>query len=362
MRVDILKPITAICLLVTCGLPAIRCPQPAAAAEKQLQRYEFQQIEMGVPFRIVLYADNDVLANKAARAAYARIKRLNAVMSDYDPDSELMRLCRSSGPGKPVRVSPELQQVLRNAAQLSTRTGGAFDVTVGPLVRLWRIARRRKKLPETHALKAARQLVGYRNIRLDRKAGTVKLLIKQMRLDLGGIAKGFAGDAALKVLKKHGITRALIDGSGDVVVGDPPPGRDGWVIEVFAPKRRGKPRAVQSAGKKAAPKRISLANAAVATSGDAFQFVKIGGNRYSHIIDPKTGLGLTISSSVTVIAPNGMAADSLASAVSVLGPQRGLKLIDKTECTEALVIQLVDGRPREYYSRRFSDSLTNEAK
>ena len=348
MCVGILKLFTAIGLLATCCLP------PVAAAEKRLQRYEFLQIEMGVPFRIVLYADNDALANKAAAAAYARIKRLNAALSDYDPDSELMRLCRSSGPGKPVKVSPELQQVLRQAAELSNATDGAFDVTVGPLVRLWRIARRRKKLPETHVIDAARKLVGYRNMRLDPKAGTVELLVSGMRLDLGGIAKGFAGDEALKVLKKHGITRALIDGSGDVVVGDPPPGRDGWMIEVFALKRRGIRASTQSVNNRSAPRYISLANAAVATSGDAFQFVNIGGKRYSHIIDPKTGLGLTTSSSVTVIAPSGMKADSLASAVSVLGPDRGLKLIDQIQCTAALVVQLVDGRPREFRSRRFS--------
>lgn len=331
MHVGILNSPARLGLLAVCLLPT------PLAAEHKLDRYEFLQIEMGVPFRIVLYAADDAVANQAARAAYARIERLNAVMSDYDPDSELMRLCQMSGPGKPVKVSPDLLRVLRHAVELSQKTDGAFDVTVGPLVRLWRIARRKKQMPEPAALREAQSRVGYRNVRLDAEQQTVELLRDGMRLDLGGIAKGFAGDEALAVLRRHGITRALVDGSGDVVLGDPPPGRRGWIVDVDdrvqkPPEPGAKPTDQPVVGARVPwdppqPTRLRLSNAAVATSGDAFQFVEINGRRYSHIIDPKTGLGLTRSSSVTVIAKTGIEADSLASAVSVVGPEQGLKLL-----------------------------------
>ena len=324
-------------LMVTSALLTVGMGRVLAA--EQLERYEFLQIQMGVPFHITLYAGNDDAANKAARAAYARIKQLNGVLSDYDPDSELMQLCRSSGPGKPVKVSHDLERVIAQSLQLSRQTGGAFDVTIGPVVRLWRIARRKKQMPATTALADALGRVGYRHVRLDKQRHTIELQHDGMRLDLGGIAKGFAGDEALKVLKAHGITRALINGSGDIVAGDPPPGKKGWIIEVGGTLRKPTGR-LPSEPQTPKPLRLLLSNAAVATSGDAFQNVEIDGKRYSHIIDPKTGLGLTQSSSVTVIAENGMAADSLASAVSVLGPRRGLKLIGTKKTRAAMIVVL----------------------
>ena len=347
-------------MMVTLGLLTAAFDHVSAA--DRLERYEFLQIEMGVPFRIVLYAANQSVANKAAMAAYARIKQLNGVMSDYDPDSELMQLCQSSPPGKPVKVSHDLERVISHALRLSRRTNGAFDVTIGPVVKLWRIARRKKQLPPPAALAAARQQVGYQHIQLNSKQYTIELQRAQMRLDLGGIAKGFAADEALKVLKSHGITRALIDGSGDIVVGEPPPqkvSRDakslrsgarpakGWIIEIAPPQKEGEA--------KAKPIRLQLANTAVATSGDAYQYIEIDGKRFSHIINPQTGLGLTQSSSVTIIAENGMTADSLASAVSVMGPLKGLKLVEQCKSRAAMVVlQDSDDRQERYQSESFA--------
>ncbi|MGH7200050.1 MAG: FAD:protein FMN transferase [Planctomycetaceae bacterium] len=309
-----------------------------------LARYEFVQIHMGVPFEIVLYAPNEAAANTAADAAYARIEELDDLLSDYDPDSELSRLSRSSEHGRPVEVSEELLFVLSRAVELSKRSNGAFDVTVGPVVKLWRTARRTKRMPMETDLKEALQRVGWRHVQIDRDAGTVALIKPGMQLDLGGIAVGYAADEALRVLKEHGITRALVDGSGDISVSDPPPGRDGWRIGIAAltePDAR--------------PTRfVQLKNAAISTSGDAFQHVEIDGVRYSHIVDPKTGLGLTTRSSVTVIAADGLTADSLASAVSVLGPERGLELIEKTPGAAALFVQLKDGKPQVLESQRLS--------
>jgi thiamine biosynthesis lipoprotein len=315
------------------------------SAEPKLDRFDFREIHMGVPFRIVLYAPNESSANKAARAAFDRISQLNRIMSDYDPKSELMRLCKSARPEHPVKVSRELLFVLSRSHELSRKTKGAFDVSVGPVVRLWRRALRRKQLPDPIRLAEARQLVDYRFIEIDEKTGSVTLQKTGMRLDLGGIAKGYAGDQALAVLNSKGITRAMIDGSGDIVVGDPPPGKRGWKVGVAPLEKPDGP-----------PSRyLLLSNAAIATSGDAFQHVEIAGIRYSHIVNPQTGLGLTTRSSVTVIAPDGITADSLASAVTVLGPQQGMSLIEATKKTAALFVQIDDGKRKEIPSRRLSD-------
>ncbi len=321
---------------------------PAGGAE--LKRFEYQETHMGVPMRLRLYASDEHAANMGARAAFDRISELEDVMSDYDGDSELMRLCRSSGPGKPVKVSDDLFRVLRAAAGVSERSAGAFDVTVGPVVKLWRRARKLRELPRPDRLTHARALVDYRLMSLDATRQTVELGREGMRLDLGGIAKGDAADQALLALRDHGISRAMIDAGGDIAVGSPPPGQRGWRIGI-APLT----------APDAAPSRfLLLRDCSVATSGDAFQFVEIGGKRYSHIVDPRTGLGLTRRSSVTVIAGTGMVADSLASAVSVLGPERGLELIEKS-CGAAVVVTLEDGKPRALESRRLRRVIAPDA-
>jgi thiamine biosynthesis lipoprotein len=286
-----------------------------------LQRFEFSKPQMGLPFRIVLYAADKPAAEAAARAAFNRIQQLNAILSDYDDDSELSRLSRTAGSGQAVRVSDELWFVLQRAQKLAARTDGAFDVTVGPVVSLWRKARREKKLPDAERLAQALQAVGHQKMRLDSRRQTVELLAPRMRLDLGAIAKGYATDEAIKVLRLHAITRGLVAGGGDMTLGDRPPGKRGWRIEIAPLDTTNAPPA----------RFVLLANAGLATSGDVFQHVEIGGKRFSHIVDPRTGIGLTDHSLVTVIAQDGITADALATAVSVLGPDKGIKLVEATK-------------------------------
>lgn len=302
---------------------------------------------MGVPFRIVAYATNASQAELAADAAYRRVEALNAVFSDYEPDSEINRLCHETPPGKPAPVSPDLWRVLERSQDLARRTDGAFDVTVGPVVQLWRRARRHRALPPDHLLQAARQRVGWQHLRLDPRTRTVTFLVPDMRLDFGGIAKGFAADEALRVLRDHGLSRALVAAAGDTTVGDPPPDRPGWRITIGLADATNAPPA----------RVVSLHNASVATSGDVFQRLEIDGIRYSHIVDPRTGVGLTDHSLVTILAKDGLTADSLATAVSVLGPDAGLRLVDRTRGAAALILRAPDGILRESTSRRFSDWL-----
>jgi len=311
------------------------------SSAEELKRYEFLQIRMGIPVRIIVYADTSATANQASKAAYDKIREIDRCMSDYDPDSELMQFVENAEPGKAYSVSKDLTHVLRRSQQLSSETDGAFDVTVGPIVRLWRVARRRKELPDASRLEAALTRVGYRNLNISDN-DEVTLGKSGMRIDLGGIAKGYAADAALAVLKEHGVARAMIDAGGDIVVGDSPPDRDGWRIEVEPYGRR----QVNQQEETSAPVMIlELANAAVATSGDTYQYIEIDGQRFSHLVNPKTGLGLTTPSSVTVIAPDGTTADSLASAVSVLGPKKGLQFIEN-KCGCALYMVTLEGDQR----------------
>ena len=254
-----------------------------------------------------MYATDDSSARGVARAAYDRIAELEDVMSDYRAESEVRRL--AALPGVSVPVSADLFAVLARALELWRRSDGAFDPTVGPFVEQWRAARRTGRLPERTALDSAALRVGGAKVHLDSVARTVRLDVPGMRLDLGGIAKGYILDRALVVLRERGVTRALLEAGGDIVAGDPPPGRAGWRIRMPDASMR------------------DVAGAAVSTSGDAEQFVIVRGVRYSHVIDPRTGLGLTNRRQATVVAPDGVTADGLATALTVLDDAHGVALL-----------------------------------
>jgi len=307
-------------------------------------RFTFSEAHMGTIFRIVLYAPDGTAAQKASRATFERITALEDTMSDYKPDSELMQLCRAAG-GPPVKVSEDLFRVLAAAQELAARSDGAFDVTVGPVVRLWRRARRRHELPDRDRLDQALALVGYRNLVLDPNRRTAQLLKPGIMLDLGGIAKGYAADEALSVLAKNGVTSALVAAAGDIACSRPPPGREAWRIEIAAPAH-----STEFADKGA--RYLLLHDAAVSTSGDTEQHLDVGGQRYSHVINPATGMALIGSRSVTVVAPRGIMADSYAVAVCVLGPKQGLELINSTDGTSALIVEANGQGFQHYESKR----------
>jgi FAD:protein FMN transferase len=312
------------------------------AADDPLTRYEFAQPHMGTEVRLVLYAAARTAADDAASAAFTRIAALDQALSDYRESSELMQVSRRSG-GGPIEVSDELFRVLRAAQQIARESDGAFDVTVGPLSVLWRQARRHGELPDEARLAAARALVGRDKLELDDRRRTVTLTSPGMQLDLGGIAKGFAADEAAAVLARCGIARALIAAGGDIVVREPPPGRDGWRIAIASIGGADRPPAGY----------ITLRNAAVSTSGDAEQFAVIGGVRRSHIIDPRTGLAVTGRSSVTIVAPNGTTSDGLATAVSVIGGAGGMRLVETTSGAAGFVMEETPGGLRTYESHRW---------
>jgi thiamine biosynthesis lipoprotein len=261
---------------------------------------------MGMPVRLVLHASSAETARRGAEAAFDRIAALDRMMSDYRDDSELRELDRR--PLTWIPTSEELFAVLAQAVEIAEATGGAFDPTVAPLVALWREARTSGRTPERSRLEAARALVGWRHIGLDRSRRAVRLARSGMRLDLGGIAKGYILQAALSTLRTHGIVSALLEAGGDIVVGDPPPGRAGWRVDAPSASQAFRDRAAE------------LRNAALATSGPTAQFVEIDGVRYSHVIDPRTGVGVTDHVVARVIAEDAATADALATALTVVGP------------------------------------------
>jgi thiamine biosynthesis lipoprotein len=287
----------------------------ASMSQEELKRFTFTEYHMGIDARLVVYAPSQTTAEIACKAAFDRIAALDTIMSDYRVDSELNKLCAKAG-GEPVPVSADLFKVLKKAEEVSRNSEGAFDITVGPVVALWRKARKTSVLPDPAELERARALVGWQKVKLNDCFRSVQLKVRGMKLDLGGIAKGYAGDEAQKVLKRHGIKNALIEMGGDVVVSGPPPGKKGWTIRV------------PNAGDDQGPVDMDLANCAVSTSGDTEQFVVIGGVQYSHVVDPRTGQALTNRAQATIIAKEGLNSDPLSKVLTVQdekGRERFLK-------------------------------------
>ena len=281
----------------------------------QAERHEFSRPLMGMAFRIVVYAEAKPLAKRASDAAFDRVAVLNKIMSDYDPSSELSKLSELAGSGKAARISDELYRVLDAGQALATNSAGAFDVTAGAATQLWRRARRLKRMPPEYVIENARRASGYRALKLDGDAKTAELTKPGVRLDLGGIAKGYALDEALKVLHKHGLRQALVSAGGDIAAGDAPPDKPGWKIALLGLKEN------------AAAEFIWVSNGAVATSGDLFQVLELDGKRHSHIVDPRTARAITEQRLLHVLAPTAMQADSLATAISVLGHKDGMRLV-----------------------------------
>jgi FAD:protein FMN transferase len=309
----------------------------------RLFRFEESQPHMGTVARIVVYAPNVDVASAATRMAFERIRELDTILSDYQPESELNRLSHQSG-GPPVKIGPDLFRVLWAAQNLAVKSGGAFDVTVGPVIRLWRRARRQRAIPAAERIAAALDVTGFRWLSLDAKQKTAQLAKPGMLLDVGGIAKGFAADEALKTLNRAEVTQALVALGGDIAVSNPPPGKNGWSIEIASLNPAGAPK----------PRPLLLKNAAVSTSGDAEQFVEIAGVRYSHIVDPRTGKALMGRRSITVVAAHGIDSDALATAVSVMDPAAGLKLIDTTPTASALIVVQTGSGIQTWKSKRWT--------
>ncbi len=252
--------------------------------------------------RIILYAHSRDSAEKVAKRAFARFAELDLRLSDYNPESELRRLC-SAPYGTAIPISQDLFVVLQRAQEVACLTAGAFDVTIGALTHLWRKARREGRTPTEEEILSARPRMGWQFLTLDSATSSVTFHKPGMLLDLGGIAKGYACDEALRLISAQGILRALVEAGGDIAVSGPPPGQRGWRVRL--------PDGTT----------LSVAHCGISTSGDWEQFLQIGSQRHSHILDPRTGKALINQNTITVVAQDAFTSDALATALSLLSPE-----------------------------------------
>lgn len=287
---------------------------------------------MGTFARIVVVAKDAETARKCIENAFSEIDEVDELMSDYKSDSEIS-LVNTNAAKKAVQVSESTFEVLQRSVEFSKLTKGAFDITVGPLVDLFRIAKENQIAPGQEEIEKAKSKVGYEKLILDRKNKTVQFTIEGMRLDLGGIAKGYAIDKSIEATKKTGALGAMVDIGGDVrCFGVPAKGKKRWLIGLQDPNL-----ATDTIGPDLVLT-LRVADKAIATSGDYQQFIIINGRKYSHIIDRQIGTSTQGLSSVTIIADNATEADALATALSVIGAEKGIELIETLPDTEAILI------------------------
>jgi thiamine biosynthesis lipoprotein len=321
------------CLALSLLFPLNGCAEETAGRKTLGHRlFTFKEPHMGTQFVIKIWAeqDSEEEVTRLSRRAFERAAELNQICSDYLPESEINDLARAPA-GKPFPVSKDLYTVIDRARLVSERTDGAFDITAGPLIRLWRISKKNRALPSPEQIAKAKARTGSDLLELDPVARTVTKRVEGMLFDLGGIAKGYAADEVLDILREAGHPRSLVAASGDIVVGDPPPGRTGWTIALET-LDLGIPVGDLPT--------VILANRAVSTSADTRQFLPLGGKRYSHIVSTRTGLGLTERIAASVIAPDATTSDSHATAVTLLGKEGGLRFIESLPGIECRIVEL----------------------
>ena len=307
------------------------------SAISQSQKYTFSEPKMGSPLNIIIFSEDSAKASFLAKKSFQIADSLNLIFSDYLENSELNQLSAKAGKDTFTPVSPALWDIIEQSVKASQKCNGAFDISVGSIVKLWRKARKEKIFPDKNILENLLQSIGYQYIILDSSTHSIKLLRKKTALDLGGIAKGYLAQVIVDFCKKEGIKKALVDAGGDLAM----IGED-WHIGVSIPNSE---ELMQGF--------LVIQNQAVATSGNMYQFVEIEGKKYSHIVNPHTGLGLTHQRNVTVIAPDGTTADWLATACSVMSVRKALKLIKTMPNCELLMLEIRKGKLKKWQSKRF---------
>ena len=291
------------------------------------------RVVMGTFSRMVAIAHSERTAKRCIEAAFETQQRIEELMSYHRDDSELSRINRDAA-DKPVPVNPLTFEVLEKSVEFSKLSDGAFDVTVGPLVDLWKAAGEANVPPTEEAMAEARAKVGYEKLILDDKNMTVRFAVKGMRIDLGGIGKGYAVDKSVEAMKQRGAIGGMVDLGGNIrCFGQPPRGQESWRVGLqdpnVAPEDMDNSRILLV---------LAITDQSVATSGDYRRFVEVRGERQSHVIDTASGKGASKLISDTIIAPDATTADALSTAVNVLGPDKGLALIERLPNVEAIII------------------------
>lgn len=292
---------------------------------------------MGSRFDFGAYAKTQAAADTAVARAIAEVERIEALISSWAPSSQTSAINAAAGSGKPVAVDRELLELIRRSQRVSALTGGAFDLTAGGLVGLYRFGGQDTVLPSPQVLAKVLQRVDYRAIEVDVAASAVGLTRSGMRIGFGAIGKGYAANRALAIMRGvDGVTGAVVNASGDMATWGTHDGGRAYEIGIADPRATGKVIGT-----------LQLTDAAVVTSGNYERYFTAGGKRYAHILDPRTGLPTTGIASASVICPDAEFADALATALFVMGVERGLALVNSLRNMEALMI---DGEGRLHQS------------
>ena len=333
----------------------ISCFGSVGNSQYPSQLYELKAARMGTHFVVKGYAASEPIFLEAAKRALARAEELEQCFSDYRPDSEINLLTRANSPvyREFASINRDLGTVLLYAKQLHDQTHGAVDVTVGPVTRLWRRARRRRELPTHDQVDRARLRVGFDAVELRSRESTgpnatteIRLHRLGMQFDFGAIAKGFAADEALQLMEAAGINSCLVDAGGDLALGRPPPGHKGWQVQF----RMG-------VGPDAARRCLLLSDCGVATSGGSDRGVTVDGKCHSHIVQSSSGAALESECLVTVIGPTAMTADGWATALCLMAPEKGMQLVNSTEHMEAYGVQTNERGTNSFRSSHFDRLL-----
>src|SRR5687767_1435682 len=310
----------------------------------QEKRFHFTENKMGSPFNIIFYHTDSSEAVEISKMCFAIVDSLNNIFSDYSPGSEISLLAENAYL-KRQPVSDDLLYILKESKNAWIKSGRVFDISIGTLTGLWRKARKEKRFPSQSEIRKAKQLTGFKKLQTDTVNKTVYFTRKGLRLDFGGIVKGYAAQKVIDYLTSKKILHALADAGGDIVMSGAPPGKTGWTVGINLPQQENQ----------LWNRNLSLANCSVATSGDVYQFITHNGKRYSHIIDPRTGYGVTSQRNVTIIAKDGITADWLATACSILPIRQALALANKEN--SALLIAIVRNEKIVIYKTDNFDSF-----
>ncbi|HAL45616.1 MAG TPA: hypothetical protein DCP47_06860 [Phycisphaerales bacterium] len=290
------------------------------------------RLVMNTVARIIAVGPDEKTARAMINAAFAEVHLLEILMNRFDPNSQLSLVNRTAAK-EAVKVHPALFEILQKSIYYSKLTDGAFDITVGPLVDMWRKCAEANSMPSEQQLEDVKKIIGYEKIILDSNNFTVRLAVEGMRLDLGGIAKGFAADKAIAVMKSCGATGGLVDLGGQIGCFGTTQTGGKWIIGIRNPSKGATNGIIV---------KLELSDMAASTSGNYERFYKIAGKKFSHIFNPQLETSAELISSDTIICPNGTQSDALSTAVNVMGITKGLELIEKLGDTEAVIVPIED--------------------
>lgn len=290
---------------------------------------EFRRTErlMGNSFEITVVADDEDWAQEKINMAIAEIKRIEKLLTTFDENSQTNQINKQAGI-LAVKVDKEVFDLIQRSSKISNITDGAFDISYGSIdKRLWNFDKSMTALPDEATARSMVKLINYRNIILNADDSTVMLKEKGMRIGFGGIGKGYAAEMAKALLKKEGMKSGIVNASGDLTTWGLQPDNKPWTIGIASPDNAHLPFAC-----------MNVTDLAIATSGNYEKYVKINGKKYSHTINPKTGLPVTGIKSVTIISPNAEIADAMATPVTVMGIKAGINLINQIQNLECIII------------------------